>query len=239
MTVASPIRSVVNHGTLDVELWNLWIVRETIGRKRDKETQATTQAVNARGVRKQRDSSALRRIPALLSAYMRARARTTEDKRPIVSRNRVRPCCVRRNSCLGVYLYPGDWHSPRHRYLQRSAQRQNISDNGKERKSPRRRGGRPGQCLGPLVACGPRIPTHQARRVARHANLTQPRCVLRIKMSDGFASPRVNAARIKDFLGCGHPVRVTGKVLNVRWSWSPHESSANHRDFPISAVFRR
>ncbi|KAF8267531.1 hypothetical protein EI94DRAFT_1661936 [Lactarius quietus] len=33
-------------------------------------------------------------------------------------------------------------------------------------------------------------------------------------MSDGFASPRVNAARIKDFLGCGHPVRITGKVLN-------------------------
>lgn len=33
-------------------------------------------------------------------------------------------------------------------------------------------------------------------------------------MSDGFASPRVNAARIKDFLGCGHPVRVAGKVLN-------------------------
>ncbi|KAI9458629.1 replication factor A protein 3 [Lactarius psammicola] len=33
-------------------------------------------------------------------------------------------------------------------------------------------------------------------------------------MSDGFTSPRVNAARIKNYLGSGHPVRVTGKVLN-------------------------
>lgn len=33
-------------------------------------------------------------------------------------------------------------------------------------------------------------------------------------MSDGYSSPRVNAARIKNYLGSGHPVRVTGKVLN-------------------------
>ncbi|KAI0250607.1 replication factor A protein 3 [Lactifluus subvellereus] len=33
-------------------------------------------------------------------------------------------------------------------------------------------------------------------------------------MSDEYVSPRVNAARIKDYLDTKHPVRVTGKVLN-------------------------
>ncbi|KAH9981618.1 replication factor A protein 3 [Russula compacta] len=33
-------------------------------------------------------------------------------------------------------------------------------------------------------------------------------------MSDDYVSPRVNSARIKDYLGAKHPVRVTGKVLN-------------------------
>ena len=35
-------------------------------------------------------------------------------------------------------------------------------------------------------------------------------------MSDDDISPRVNAARLKDFVGASHPIRVTGKVLNVR-----------------------
>ena len=35
-------------------------------------------------------------------------------------------------------------------------------------------------------------------------------------MSDDDVSPRVNAARLKDFVGASHPVRMTGKVLNVR-----------------------
>jgi hypothetical protein len=35
-------------------------------------------------------------------------------------------------------------------------------------------------------------------------------------MSDEYISPRVNSARIKDFMDASHPVRVTGKVLNVR-----------------------
>ena len=29
-------------------------------------------------------------------------------------------------------------------------------------------------------------------------------------------SPRVNAARLKDYVGASHPIRMTGKVLNVR-----------------------
>ncbi|KAH9973837.1 hypothetical protein BGW80DRAFT_1458870 [Lactifluus volemus] len=33
-------------------------------------------------------------------------------------------------------------------------------------------------------------------------------------MSDEYISPRVNSARIKDFMDASHPVRVTGKVLN-------------------------
>ncbi|KAI9507604.1 replication factor A protein 3 [Russula earlei] len=33
-------------------------------------------------------------------------------------------------------------------------------------------------------------------------------------MSDDQGSPRVNSARLKNYLGAGHPVRVTGKVLN-------------------------
>ena len=35
-------------------------------------------------------------------------------------------------------------------------------------------------------------------------------------MSDEDVSPRVNAARLKDFVGASHPIRMTGKVLNVR-----------------------
>ena len=35
-------------------------------------------------------------------------------------------------------------------------------------------------------------------------------------MSDDDVSPRVNAARLKDFVGASHPIRMTGKVLNVR-----------------------
>ncbi|KAI0287514.1 hypothetical protein BC826DRAFT_1043821 [Russula brevipes] len=33
-------------------------------------------------------------------------------------------------------------------------------------------------------------------------------------MSEDYASPRVNSARVKDYLGASHPVRVTGKLLN-------------------------
>ncbi|KAH8979876.1 hypothetical protein EDB83DRAFT_2537158 [Lactarius deliciosus] len=55
------------------------------------------------------------------------------------------------------------------------------------------------------------ILTPQARRDAQFD--ARP-FVGALKMSDGFTSPRVNAARIKDYQGSGHPVRVTGKVLN-------------------------
>jgi hypothetical protein len=44
---------------------------------------------------------------------------------------------------------------------------------------------------------------------------------LALEMSNEPVSPRVNSARIKDFIGAAHPVRFTGKVLNVRSS-SPH-----------------
>ena len=39
-----------------------------------------------------------------------------------------------------------------------------------------------------------------------------------MSVSDGHASPRVNSVRIKDYLGANHPVRITGKVLNVSLS---------------------
>jgi hypothetical protein len=35
-------------------------------------------------------------------------------------------------------------------------------------------------------------------------------------MSEDHESTRVNSARLKDFVGASHPVRMTGKVLNVR-----------------------
>jgi hypothetical protein len=92
-----------------------------------------------------------------------------------------------------------------------------------------------------LVACDTvtrsEFLTHQARRDTQLGSA--PRRVLRIEMSDGFASPRVNAARIKSYLGAGHPVRVTGKVLNVR-----DDNRSTRVLFPITAtcclsVFRR
>ena len=35
-------------------------------------------------------------------------------------------------------------------------------------------------------------------------------------MAEDHVSTRVNSARLKDFVGASHPVRMTGKVLNVR-----------------------
>ena len=55
------------------------------------------------------------------------------------------------------------------------------------------------------------------QKATRHAFLIShlTHSVSHVKMSEELTSPQVNAARIKSYLGAGHPVRVTGKVLNV------------------------
>jgi hypothetical protein len=52
-------------------------------------------------------------------------------------------------------------------------------------------------------------------------------------------SPRVNSARLKDFVNASHPVRMTGKVLNVRPKSPPLEPVCLCFSSPSQPVFQR
>jgi hypothetical protein len=73
-----------------------------------------------------------------------------------------------------------------------------------------------------VASDGTRFEFHTISRGARRVaslyclSASHPTTAHNLEMSTESVSPRVNSARMKNFIGASHPIRLTGKVLNVR-----------------------